>query len=304
MKKIITIVLLFFLINTNVLVNASTTTYERTESDLQIHSSIKITERVKKAALATPKVDASEKVYDFADLFSVEEESYLYYEILNYINYYSLDMAVVTINENNKSTSEEYADDFYDYNDFGLGQTFDGVLLLIDMDERMIHISTTGEAILIYDDYRIDKMLDEAYNYISKEKYFETAESFINIASDYAQKGVPSSNKYYEINTDGEYQKTSEYNFGFVVIVSIVGTVCFTLFALSKHKLIKKATHANHYLLKNSVRITEYKSNFIRSDTTKIYHPPSSSSGGFSGGGSSTHRSSSGRSHGGGSRRF
>lgn len=70
MKKIITFVILMFLINFNISsLEASTKIYNRSEDDLQINSRINITEKVKKAALATPKVDASEKIYDFANLF-------------------------------------------------------------------------------------------------------------------------------------------------------------------------------------------------------------------------------------------
>ena len=219
----------------------------------------------------------------------------------DFINTYNLDMAIVTINKNNKSSSEAYADDFYDYNDFGCGSTFDGLLFLVDMDERMMHITTTGQAILIYDDYRIQRMLDDAYFFISAEDYYTTAKSFVMKAKEYAESGVPNSNKNYIIDSDGNYKRVNVYNVELIFIVTGIITAVFLVVTVSKHKLVKKATNARQYLIRNSIKLTENVDQFITSNTTKIYTPPSSSS---SGGGSSTHSSSSGRSHGGGSRRF
>ena len=253
------------------------------------------------ANLATPKVDASEKIYDFADLFSEAEEQNLYNIVLEFINEQNLDMSIVTIDDNNKSSSEAYADDFYDYNDFGIGPTFDGLLFLMDMDERTMHISTTGQAILVYDDYRIEKMLDKAYSYIINQEYYHTAEFFVQDAAYYADLGTPYSNKDFEINSNGDYVRVNRYNIIIVFVLSAICTGIFAAITISKHKLVKKATHAKQYLINNSIVITGRTDRFSRSNTTRVYNPPSSSS---SGGGSSSHRGSSGRSHGGGSRRF
>ena len=308
-KKIFLLIFLIIIISclhTNVF--SSTNTYTRTENDLKIHSSIRVTNKVKQAALATPKVDASEKVYDFANLFTNSEESNLYSAINRFISNYNMDMVIVTINTNNKSSSMAYADDFYDYNDFGKGSTFDGLLFLIDMDNREMWISTTGEAILVYNDKRIDNILDNAYTYITSKKYFDCAKSFISSSSSYAAQGIPSDNKNHTIDSKGNYvKKPSSFIETLPIIpalfISFILSLITVLIARSKHKTIKKASEANEYLIKNSINITNTKDTFINSNVSKIYDPPSSSSSSSSGG-SSTHRSSSGRSHGGGGRRF
>ena len=295
------ILIVFILFNTTVF--ASTNTYPRTENDLKIDSSIIVTESVKKAALATPKVDASEKVYDFADLLTESEELALYNKIMTFINTYNMDMVIVTIDTNNKRSATSYADDFYDYNDFGIGSTFDGLLFLIDMDNREMWISTTGKAIIMFDDYRIDKILDETYKYISTKNYYNCAKAFIEKSSNYASIGIPSSNSDYKIDENGNYVRT-EYEkyfpiFGIIIFSLIVSSV-FIAIACYRHKTIRKATRAKHYLVKDSFKLTESEDRFVTTHTSKVYDPPSSSSGG----GSSSHRSSSGRSHGGGGRRF
>lgn len=283
---------------------ASTNTFERTEENLQINPRITVTEKVKKAALATPKVDATEKVYDFAQLLTEEEEESLYQGIIEFSNTYNMDMVIVTIDKNNKSSSQDYADDFYDYNDFGIGDNCDGLLFLIDMDKRMMWISTAGKAILIYDDNRIDSILDDTYNEISNQRYADCSTTFINSAKKYAKKGLPQSNQNYEINEKGEYvKKKAPFPLGVILILSFIASGVFVGMATSKHKLAKIAVQANDYLVPSSLKLTTQTDQFLYRHISETYIPPSSSSS-SGGGGSSTHSSSSGCSHGGGGRSF
>lgn len=254
----------------------------------------------------TPKVDASEKVYDFAELFSDSEEKEIYNDIIEFTNTYNLDAVVVTINYNNKSSAMAYADDFYDYNNFGVGSTHDGILFLIDMDNREMWMSTTGTAQLIYDDYRIDKILDATYDKIANKDYYGCASEFVKESSYYAKLGIPSTNKNAYIDENGDYHVKNNYtsvhsaNFTLAFIVAGIITLVFMLIVFSKHKMIRKATEAKQYL--ENFRISNRRDIFLYTHTAKTYIPPSDSSS--SGGGSSTHRSSSGTSHGGGGRSF
>ena len=283
---------------------ASVTTYTRTREDLQVSEEYSLTEKTISAILATPKVDETEKIYDFAGLLSVEEEVLLYDDISTYINDYSMDMIVVTIDSNNKSSAKEYADDFYDYNYFGIGNTHDGIIFLIDMDNRDIWLSTTGKAILIYDDNRVDNILDGAYYYVSNQDYYNTVKTFIGKATNYAKQGNASSNKDYRIDDKGEYVYSPAFPIGVIVVFSAIGTTIFLLIASAKHRVVKQATHANEYFANQSLRIDVKEDKFMNTHTSKVYSPRSSDSGGGRSGGSSVHHSSSGRSHGGGGRHF
>ena len=190
MKKIILIFLFVFCLN----VKAMPTTYERTNDNLRIHDTINVNSYKKNHILKTPAVNENEKVYDFAELLTETEENNLYNKVVKFISTYNMDLALVTINDN-WTDAETYADNFYVYNYFGIGNTFDGILLLIDMDTREIWLSTNGEAILIYNDYRIESILDDMYYYIQDAKYYETFNAGIEKASEYATKGIPEENK-------------------------------------------------------------------------------------------------------------
>lgn len=286
MKKIfkITLVMLTIFTLNIVPVYASTNTKERTEDNYLVEDWVTVTEDNKNNILTTPAIDATEKVYDFADLFTDEEEQQLYTKITNYINEYNLDLAVVTIDENNK-TPREYADDFYDYNDFNQQG---GILFLIDMDNRKIYMSTTGQAIKMYNDYRINTALDEVYTYMSDEEYYEGTSSYIDKISNYAKEGIPTSNKEEKSLTSSIFMS---------LLIGLIGTAIIMAILIFKNKMVKKATTAREYLNKNSIKIQNMGEILISSNTTKHEIDHSSS-------GSSTHTGSSGSSHGGGGHSF
>ena len=256
----------------------------------------------------TPTVDASEKVYDFAELLSDSEEKSIYNEITGLIDEYNLDAAVVTINYNNKSSAKSYAEDFYDYNDFGVGSTKDGLIFLIDMDNRKMWISTTGTAQLIYDDDRIDNILNVTYDEITDEDYYGCASEFVRLSKYYAGLGIPDSNKNAYIDEKGFYYahngtgSDNNANFTLAFIGAGIVTLIFMIVALAKHRTVRKASEAKQYM--KNLKITNKVDNFLHTHTTQVYIPPANDSSSSSGGGSSTSRGSSGISHGGGGRSF
>lgn len=313
--KLFFVIMTFLIFSLNYNIFGSTTTYDREEADnYGVPSSIIVGTSNKEDVLETPLVNAEEKVYDFAELLTDSEEKALYTLIESYIEKYDMDMVIVTIDENNKKSQVEYADDFYDYNEFGIGDTRDGILFLIDMDNRQMHISTTGEAIRMYNDSRIEDILDDTYYYISDEDYYNCAKAFITSSSSFAAKGIPSGNKNSYIGEDGDIVYTTPGKAEMIMNVMIgssiyiligaaIATTLFFVIASAKHKVVKKAVFAKEYLVKDSFKLTKREDDFLGSHTTSRYNPPSSSSSSSSSH-SSTHSSSSGSHHGGGSRGF
>ena len=261
---------------------ASTITRERPSDDLGITKNIEVTSQRKSIIENTPYVDASEKVYDYADLFTSSEEKDLYDNIQNFIEEANMDMAIVTIDDNNKSSSEAYADDFYDYNDFGIGNEYDGILFLIDMDNRNMWISTTGKAIDLFQS-DVESILDSCYTYISSEDYYNCGLTFINSTND---------------SYKGSIAAGWIIGFGLAIIISLIIPTVFCLVKKSKHKAIKLADDADSYLDKSSISITNSQDIFVRTHTTKIAKPTDT------GGSGGSHSGSSGISHGGGGRSF
>ncbi len=300
MKKrllFLTTILLSFFCFENVL--ASTNTFVRNESDYKVRSDINITDSNKKNILLTPSVDSSEKIYDFADLLSNYEENNLFSSIENFISDTNYDLAVTTISKNNKNNAREYADDFYDYNNFGFNSSRDGILILIDMDTREIYISTSGYAIKMYSDSRIDSIIDSGYNYLKSGNYYECLDRIINRMMSYYNNGFPSNNKNMLIDELGNPYYIRKIPYLMIILISSISSLIVSLILYFKTISKIKKQNTVTYINPNSSNIIK-SDQFISTHTTKIRRETSSSGGS----GSSFHSSSSGRSHGGGGRHF
>lgn len=240
--------------------------------------------------------DTSLKVYDYAQVLTPSEEASLKEKIDSYISNHNMDMALVTVKYHDKSNTMNYADDFYDYNGFGIGNTYDGVIFVIDFSFGYtdIWMSTTGKAISYYTDARIDSILDSVAAKKNKG-YYEMFNAFIEKTDYYASQGVPL------------YQNTVEekgIDWGSIIIISLVVPTIIVVILILQNKKIKVSTTAGEYLVKDSLIINKRDDRFITTHTTSVRINDSSSSSGGSSSRSTTHRSSSGRSHGGGGRRL
>lgn len=257
-------------------------------------------------------VNKDEKVYDFAEKMSSSEKELLKQKIDNFIENSNMDLAVVTLN-NYTGLLENYADDFYDYNGFGFNSSKDGLVIVLNYDYYGIDawISTSGTAILMYDDNRIDSILSTMSVAKTRGTYAIFDEA-IKKCDEYVRIGIPESNKYCSIDSNGEYRctkpkkKLSELPFVPIIFVSLLISIISTIVMANKNKMVFMATSAGNYINKGTINITSKTDRFLRSNTTSYTVSSSSGSGGGSRsfGGSSTHHSSSGHSHGGGGRRL
>lgn len=182
------------------------------------------------------------------------------------------------------STPEEVADDYYDYNGFGFGENRDGCLLLISMDPRYVHISTTGKGMNIITNDEIDSVIDKFYDAVKAGDFATASIQFVNAAH-------------------------SEYN-KFKARPVLLALICIGIgFLVSKisissmkksYNTVRKDPKADNYIVPGTLSISQSHDLFLYSNISKTAIPKSTSSSG--GGGS--HTSSSGTSHGGGGRSF
>lgn len=252
--------------------------------------------------LFTPCVDFVDKVYDYADLLTDAEEDNLYNEIEDYIEKSNYDLAIVTINENPKTDEVAFADDFYDYNGFGKGDTRDGLLFLIDMYNRRIYISTTGYAIKMYDDSRIDYIIDSGYDYLKGEQYYNCLSNMIKTTVNYYLNGYPNSNQNIEINEFGKPVYIKYMNYPFIGLLSGIITLIVAIIFYNISRLKIKVGSTISYL--KDKNITSKSDKLVNSIVTHHLRNTDTGSSGGSSGGSSYHSSSSGSFHGGGGRGF
>lgn len=228
-----------------------------------------------------------EKIYDQADLLSQSEENKLLELIETYAHQTELDFVIVTTNDVGNKSSELYADDFYDDNKFGYDYPCgSGALLLIDMDNRQVVISTAGKAMNDISQKQIDNILDEIAPKLTSGDYADAGSIFVKTISGYITGEIKEKNLFSHLQ--------NPLISGIIALV-ISGVAVLIMSGTSKTAV---TVGGRTYMDSNTLRYTNRVDQFTHTTTTRRKIETSSSSGG------GVRTSSSGRSHGGGSRGF
>lgn len=299
MKKIKYLLILFAITFGISSVSASTITSSRTDDDLGVNKKWTIDDSNIDNVKATLRVDAKEKVYDYANILTDEEETNLYNSISDYVSKSNMDMVVLTTDlAYSEEQLETYATDFYDYNDFGLNfDLYSGVIIIINMNDynRYYNIYTFGNAQLYYPYERCETILDDINMDMKNSNYYSALDSYVNETSSYYKSGIPDEYKNYYVDDMVSLKKN--YTIPWLIAFLTAGIVTSITISIlvSKNKMVKKASIASEYLNKESVNYTNRNDQFVTSHTAVIKISTSSGSGGgFSSSGSS------GGGHGGG----
>lgn len=142
----------------------------------EIHSSI-YNDRTGSFEESTP---LCARLTDGANLLSERKRNLILEKLNASSSSLKFDFAIVTTNTLNGKAPQDYADDFYDSNNFGYGNDKDGVLLLVSMEDRDWHITTTGFGIQAIDDNALNNIADSFLNDLSSGNYFDAFNSFID----------------------------------------------------------------------------------------------------------------------------
>ena len=132
-------------------------------------------------------------VIDDAGLIKASDEKELDKKIKN-IQKDKFDVVILTVKSLDGKSAQDYADDYYDNNDYGLDNEKSGVLFLVSKGDRKYHISTKGAGIKAFTDYGIGRIKEEIKPYLSDGDYFNACDEFLNITKDFVKaykEGIP-----------------------------------------------------------------------------------------------------------------
>lgn len=304
---IVTFISAYILLPTTV--NAEVTTYNREElKNYGVNKKWNINTNNKDNILKTYAVDSNQKIYDFSNVLTDEEEQKLTERMHNFTEKYKIDIVILTDNYQYTKDSQNttFATDFYDYNDFGINyEKYDGVMLFRNTYEQNPYFDaySFGNAQLYFYDTRLSNTLDYIYDDIHNEAYYSGFNKFIDKMEEYYNEGKLTD---YYVDESGflQKQKTASYylkmiGLSMIIALVITGIIIYTL--IKKNKMVLKATKATVYMNKEKSKITNVQDNFITSNTTSYVISPDTSSGGghsSSGGSSGGGFSSGGGRHG------
>jgi len=228
----------------------------------------------------------SHNVKDYLNYLTEKEVNNLQRSIDKIKEKHDLELVIVITDDTEGKSSMEFADDYYDYNGYGVGDDHSGLLLLIDMNARVAWISTTGSAIVFFDNSKIDEILDKVTPYLTDGRYYNASKAFVNF--------VRSDLSYF-------YRALSMlFSLQSILIAIVISLIVTIILSISSKG--KVTVDSRTYEEAGGFKLDVVKDQFIRETTTRVKIETSSSSGG--GGGGGTHIGSSGRSHGGGGRSF
>lgn len=207
----------------------------------------------------------------------------------------------------------DYADDYYDRGGFGMGEDFSGMLILLDMNNRVIWLSTGGVMMSYINDSREEAIIDEAYYYLTSGQYGKAMIAALRKTESFMNRGREEGTFLYDEVTGqrigGIYNALTSGEIGVAAVAG--GAVALVIFlSVSGAYNLKGSTYSYDRASNSSIVLTRDDEQYLRQYVRRTprntgTHGGMSSSGGVRrSGGSGVHRSSGGRSHGGGGRRF
>ncbi|MDO5517690.1 MAG: TPM domain-containing protein [Clostridium sp.] len=238
----------------------------------------------------------SERLVDNANLINNDEEE----ELLNKLNEISerqkCDVVVVTVPSLQNKTATEYADDFFDYNGYGIGENKDGILLLVSSDNHKWAISTHGYGITAFTDAGQKYIMDQVKPSLSDAQYGEAFTVFSEDCDEFLTEAKE--NKPY----DSKHMPKKKVTAAWILSNFIIGAaVAFVIIGIWKRQLktVESEDDADSYIVDGSFKLTGKNDVYLYSNVVKTEKTKDSDDNG-----SSTHTSSSGESHGGSSGDF
>lgn len=240
------------------------------------------------------------KVFDDANLFYEDEIIKLNEEANIISKNYDMDIIIVTTEDANGKTPREYGDDYFDYNGFGQGEDLDGILFLIDMDNREIYISTSGIGFRYLTDQRLDSIIEDVFDSgLGDGDYFGGAMGFLSSTKRYLESGIPSDQ--YSQDESAKEENSLTLLEGIISLLSggiLSGGFLFR--TKSKYKMknpVKPLTFRDNSI----VNIGSQQDKLLDTITSHRIIPKTSNN---NSGKSTTHTSSSGKTHGGKGAKF
>ncbi len=232
--------------------------------------------------LTLPVSAAQPKVFDGADLLSANQIEALEKQAQQISADYAIDVVIVTVNSTGGMDAQDYADDFYDLNGYGVGTRSSGILLLLVMDSREQVISTCGSVMDTLSRRDCDDLFSRCANDISNGDYYGGFQVYLN--------SLP-----YYLNGEAEsLPATAKIGISLLIGAAVGGIVIFIM--IHSMRTARPKRSAAEYVDRNSFRMHTHRDFYLYSNTTRTKIESNNSSG--------SHRSSSGRSHGGSRGRF
>ncbi len=278
-------------------------------------------------SLTIDNVEPSRNIVDMANILNSEQTSQLEQKIAQVTNNCQIDVVILTTCLNNGKSMVDFADDYYDENDYGIDLRKSGLILVLSLQDNEWYISTSGAAIDTFSDWGIEYLGKVMKPSLVDRNFYQAFEDFVSYTEKFNVQAV--TDKPYDRYNQGDLpnldvdeevvfdnQNNSEpktkMDSNKRILISlgaglIIGFI-ISFIRMGKLNTKKSVKNANEYVKENSFKLTKSNDLYLYQTVTKRARPKyednNHSTSSYHKTTSSTHRSSSGRTHGGGGGKF
>lgn len=186
-----------------------------------------------------------------------------------------------------------------------VGEDGNGALLLIDMNQREIYLSTSGNMIDYLSDKRVDQILDDVQAAMADSDYFTASQAFLQKAHEYVKAGPPSGTYRIDEATGKVTYYKSITPLELTISLVVASVIALAFFLVTKWRYqMKTGNYRYGYRQNAQLNLEDQKDQLVNSFVTTRRIPKQKNNGNFGGGGGSSTNSSGGGTFGGGGRSF
>lgn len=239
------------------------------------------------------------RVVDDAELLTEDEKAELANKLDDISSRQECDVVIVTVAGLEGKTAQEYADDYYDYNKYGMGDGADGILLLISMEDRDWALTTYGFGITAFTDAGQEYIMELTSGYLGEGQYADAFAQFSDLCDDFLMQ-AHTAEPYDVGNMPDDISALGRIMW--IIPSVIIGAVISLVLKKKKRKALKnvrRKSDAADYVA--GMELTGQYDRFLYSDVQRVKIRDDKDDGYD---GSNFHISSSGRGHGGSSGKF
>ena len=234
---------------------------------------------------------SKQHMVDDADLLTDYQQEQLQNTLQQLSARHQMDIIIVTVDSLDGKSATAYADDYFDYESYGWGDDYRGILLLISMEDRDWAISTCGYAMEVFTDDGLDYIAGKIVPDLSDGNYADAFAAFASLCDTFlvqASTGEP-----FDSSTLPKEPFSLLWIPGCLVIGLLIAWIVVTILK-NQLKSVRYQSAAKDYLRQGSLQLRVCNDLFLYRTVRKTPKPKNNSS----------HSGSSGRSHGGASGKF
>lgn len=247
---------------------------------------------------------AESSLTDDAALLTSSEQQTVTQQLKAFQTKTKMPLFIVTSSGELPSDSDEARDHVDEALADKIGYNQNGAMLWIDMTQRKIYLSTSGDVIYYFTDKHVDDTIKAVSSQLTDGHYAAGMEAFVSHAKTYYDEGLSEKNFQVDEVTGKitRYKKITVLEGALAFLIAALCTGAFLFFVKRRYSL-KDTGYRYPYRQNGQLQLTEKEDRLVNSfiTTRRIIRPQGKGPGG---GGSTTHTSSGGGNFGGGSGGF